>query len=674
MNEDRERLEWLETDGRGGFASGTALGTRTRRYHALLLVAARPPVDRYVLVNGLDAWVDVDGAVAPITTQRYSPDVLHPDGSSRIVAFDAVPWPTWRIRIAPRLELVHEILVDEEGGATLLSWKLASSKRKKPVTLFVRLFLSGRDFHAMHHENRAFQFEPVGEDGALTWRPYDGVPGVRVEHSGVYEHDPQWYRNFLYVEERARGLDAIEDLASPGTIRWDLTKGEATCVLRAVLDAGVTREGGEDRGSAPAEMRARERKRRASFEDPLERSARAYVVRRGQGKTIIAGYPWFGDWGRDTFVALRGLSLATGRLGEARDVLLEWAGALDRGMIPNRFPDHGEAPEFNSVDASLWFVIAAGDLLARAPANGLRLSPLEEERLQSALLDIVEQHAQGTRHRIMMGDTGLLKAGEPGLQLTWMDARVGDRVVTPRIGKPVEVQALWLNALHIASRWNPKWKEPFELGRTSFEARFWNEDLGCLHDVVDVEHQPGVHDDAIRPNQILAVGGLPIALLEGKRARSVVDVVERELWTPMGLRTLGPREPGYHGRYEGGVTARDEAYHQGTVWPFLLGAFVDAWVRVRGRSDEAKREARERFVQPMQEHLQVAGIGHVSEIADGDPPHTPRGCPFQAWSLGELIRLEREIVAEASPPSRARGPKPAASARAPRLKSPARRA
>jgi glycogen debranching enzyme len=259
-----------------------------------------------------------------------------------------------------------------------------------------------------------------------------------------------------------------------------------------------------------------------------------------------------------------------------------------------------------------------------------------------------------------------------------MDARVGDQVVTARTGKPVEVQALWLNALHIASRWDAAWKEAFDRGRKSFLDRFWNDEMGCLYDVVDLEHQPGAHDDAIRPNQIFAVGGLPIALLEGPQARSVVDLVENELWTPVGLRTLGPHEPGYHGFYEGGPAARDSAYHQGTAWPFLLGAFVDAWVRVRDSTESAKREARARFVEPLRAQLATAGLGHISEIFDGDPPHAPRGCPFQAWSLGELIRLEREIVgktpaaapaARSKPTTSARRSKPVTSARRPRLKS-----
>jgi glycogen debranching enzyme len=249
---------------------------------------------------------------------------------------------------------------------------------------------------------------------------------------------------------------------------------------------------------------------------------------------------------------------------------------------------------------------------------------------------------------------GLLAAGVPGLQLTWMDARVGDRVITPRIGKPVEIQALWLNALSAMSRLEPTWRDAFERGRVAFLERFWNENLGRLADVVDVDHVRGTRDDTFRPNQILAVGGLPVALLDGERARRMVDAVEQQLLTPMGLRSLAPSEPGYAPRYEGDSSARDAVYHQGTVWPWLIGPFVEAWVRVRGNTSEARRDARTRFIDPLRAHLQTAGLGHVSEIADAEAPFAPKGCPFQAWSLGELLRLDRVVLAETRPGPHAR--------------------
>jgi predicted glycogen debranching enzyme len=375
----------------------------------------------------------------------------------------------------------------------------------------------------------------------------------------------------------------------------------------------------------------------------LDRAADSYLVRRGRGRTIVAGYPWFTDWGRDTFIAVRGVCLAAERFDEARDILVEWADSVSEGMLPNRFADQGEAPEYNSVDASLWYVVAVAELIEMTKGRGV-VDERTRARLQDAVLRIVEGYAAGTRFGIRLDADGLLAAGVPGVQLTWMDAKVGDWVVTPRVGKPVEVQALWLNALSIASRLDARWAEPLARGRQAFLERFWNEERGSLADVVDVDHVSGTRDDAVRPNQILAVGGLPVAVLDGARAARVVDTVERRLVTPLGLRSLAPGEPGYAGRYEGNGLQRDSVYHQGTVWPWLMGPFVDAWVRVRGGTAAARRQAREQFVMPLLAHLGEAGVGHVSEIADGDSPFTQRGCPFQAWSVGELLRLDRVIA------------------------------
>jgi predicted glycogen debranching enzyme len=493
--------------------------------------------------------------------------------------------------------------------------------------------VSGRDYHALHHENPAFRFDAEVSGARVVFRPYLGVPAIVARSNGAYGHQPDWYRAFLYAEERARGLDDVEDLASPGVFRWDLAGGEAVLTFAA--------EGHEPEEDAAA-LRAAEERRRGHFPTRLHRAADAYVVRRGRGKTVLAGYPWFTDWGRDTFIALRGLCLATGRLDDARAILLEWAGAVSDGMLPNRFPDHGEAPEFNAVDAALWYVVAVHDFLRLAG----RVAERDRRTLESAVDAILSGYARGTRYGIRIDDDGLLAAGEPGLQLTWMDAKVGDWVVTPRIGKPVEVQALWLNALRIGSRLSERWADAHARGRAAFEARFWNEAAGALHDVVDVDHRAGAVDSSFRPNQIFAVGGLPFAVLDGPRARRVVDAVEARLVTPLGLRSLAPDEPDYAPRYRGGVRERDGAYHQGTVWPWLMGAFVEAWVRVRGETPDAKREARARFLAPLFSCLDDAGVGHLPEVADGDPPHAPGGCPFQAWSVGEALRLDRIVLGD----------------------------
>ncbi|HXV75336.1 MAG TPA: amylo-alpha-1,6-glucosidase [Candidatus Polarisedimenticolaceae bacterium] len=638
-----ERNEWLEADGLGGFASGTASGIRTRRYHALLLVATTPPSGRYVLVNGIEAWARTADGDEALTSQRYAPGVVHPDGAARIESFASAPWPSWVFRLRDGCRIRFDLFVPHETSSVVLSWR--ADRVKPPLELFVRPLLSGRDPHALHRENTAFRFEPAPlPGGGQRWAPYPDVPAIYVTGNGEYDHSPDWYRNFVYEQERLRGLDFIEDLASPGVFRWDLARGPASLSFsadeaRLPGGAGVERE------------RRAERRRRRRFPSELDRSADAYLVRRGTGKTIVAGYPWFGDWGRDTFISLRGLCLTTGRLDDAGRILREWARAVSNGMLPNRFPDRGEAPEYNSVDASLWYVIAVHEFLEAVRRERGAPSRLASE-LREAVDAILEGYARGTRYRIGMDRDGLLASGEPGVQLTWMDAKVGDRVITPRTGKPVEVQALWLNALAIGASWNARWRGVLERGSRSLTERFWNPANGMLYDVVDVDHVAGSHDAAVRPNQILTVGGLPRCVLDSGRARSVVDGVERRLLTPLGLRSLAPDEAGYAARYEGGVAERDGAYHQGTVWPWLLGPFVEAWVRVRGGSTDARRQASRRFLAPVERHLRDAGSGHVSEITDAEDPYTPRGCPFQAWSLGELLRLSRqtlEVATETGP-------------------------
>jgi predicted glycogen debranching enzyme len=313
-------------------------------------------------------------------------------------------------------------------------------------------------------------------------------------------------------------------------------------------------------------------------------------------------------------------------------------------MLPNRFPDRGDVPEFNSVDASLWYIIAVFEYLHDADGKPELANGDVTAILQRAIEAILSGYSAGTRFGIHADEDGLLAAGEPGVQLTWMDAKVGNQVITPRIGKPVEVQALWINALWVGQTFSSQWKSLFAKASASFAIRFWNEARSQLYDVVDVDHQPGTVDKSFRPNQIFAIGGLPLVLLPMERARQVVATVEAALCTPLGLRSLAPGEPGYVPHYEGDVWHRDSSYHQGTVWPWLIGPFVEAWVRVRGNSPEVKKLARQQFMEPLRNHLDQAGLGHLSEIADADPPYTPRGCPFQAWSLSELLRLDRIVL------------------------------
>ncbi|MGE0823043.1 MAG: amylo-alpha-1,6-glucosidase [Candidatus Binatia bacterium] len=636
--------EWLETDGLGGFASGTIGGTRTRRYHALLLPAVTPPTGRCVLVNGFDAWVATPAGTFALTSQCYGPDIIHPDGGRRLVSFTTDPWPCWRYRLEDGTEIVHEVFVRHAAPLVVLTWRLLTPRPE--ISLSVRPFFSGRDYHALHHENSAFRFDVEEQGERRTWHPYPDVPRITAFSNGEYLHQPDWYRNFFYVEEHARGLDDSEDLATPGTFRWDLSLREAVIIFASDTLSGAAFLPTESTPKVVAKLRTAETHRRNRFPSRLHRTADAYLVQRGSGTTIIAGYPWFTDWGRDTFIALRGLCLATARLDEAQNILLAWAGTVSEGMLPNRFPDHGDIPEFNSVDASLWYIIAVHDLFLAVEKKAKNLSRRVQETLRDAVLAILAGYTRGTRYGIHLTPDGLLAAGEPGQQLTWMDARVDGQVITPRIGKPVEIQALWLNALHVASRFSDSWQEILVRGRQTFQQQFWNTERGILYDVIDVDHQDGRRDPSFRPNQILAVGGLPTSLIEEARARLLVNMVETHLWTPLGLRSLAPNDPAYQPQYQGGVWERDSAYHQGTVWPWLIGPFVEAWVRTHGGTKEAKREARQRFLTPLLQHLDDAGLGHISEIADGDPPHTPRGCPFQAWSVGEVLRLLLIVLKE----------------------------
>jgi predicted glycogen debranching enzyme len=623
--------EWLEADGLGGFASGTVSGIRSRRYHALLLTATTPPAGRMVLVNGFDASVQTAGKTFAISSQRYHPDIIHPDGVSRLIDFQLQPWPRWRYRLGAGLSVEQECFVPHGVSIAVLRWTLHGGAS---ATLIVRPFLSGRDFHGTHHENAVFNFSAQVVEDRVTWSPYPGVLKVTARSNGRYTSQPDWYRNFAYSEERARGLDFLEDLATPGFFEFDLAAGTAELALIAEGHEGIFSQSVE-------ELARREQARRSAFSSALHKAADAYIVQRGTGKTLVAGYPWFGDWGRDTFIAMRGLCLATGRFEEARDILVEWAGAVSQGMLPNRFPDRGEIPEFNSVDASLWFVVASHELLSAKPGV---CSVDQTQKIRSAIEAILNGYCQGTRFGIRVDDCGLLACGVPGVQLTWMDAKVGNWVVTPRIGKPVEVQALWLNALWIGAQQNTRWRALFDFGLEAFRARFWNESRRCLFDVIDCDHRKGAQDASMRPNQIFAVGGLPVSLLESQAARAVVEAVETSLLTPKGLRSLAPQEPDYRARYEGDVVQRDGSYHQGTVWPWLIGPFVEAWLRVRGHSPSAVEKTRKQFLPPLYEHLNEAGLGHVSEITDANAPYTPRGCPFQAWSLGELLRLEHLVL------------------------------
>lgn len=644
------RREWLETNGIGGFASSTIVGLDTRRYHGLLTAALHPPGDRYLLLAKLEETLVVGTSRHELSANQY-PGTIHPTGFTLQREFRLDPFPTFTWAVDGFL-LEKAVLLVHGENTVVVTYALrredgAPLAPDKVVGLEVRPLIAFRDFHATTHANDGIDRNVTVGDGVASMTPYRGLPTLHVAHDARrVDASGDWYRSFEYAVERARGLDFREDLYQPFTLHFDV--GAAG---RATIVAGTEPRRAADAGAL---VRA-ERERRAALladvpqGDLLQRTlvaaADQYVVRRGAGKSVIAGYPWFGDWGRDTFISVRGLCLATGRLDVAREILLAWTDVVSEGMLPNRFADHGEQPEYNSVDAALWFVVAARELLDAAAASGRPLPVAEVEAVWRAIEAILEGYERGTRHRIGLdASDALLFAGEPGVQLTWMDAKVGDWVVTPRVGKPVEIQALWLAALHAAGARSDRWAPLLARGRDSFARRFWNASASCLYDVVDPDGHAGAADASFRPNQILAVGGLPLQLLGGERARAVVDGVESRLWTPLGLRSLAPGEPGYVATYRGGPRERDASYHQGTVWPWLLGPFVEAWVRVRGGTPEARQEARARFLSPLEAHLADAGIGHVSEIADAEAPHEPAGCPFQAWSVAEALRLVAQVL------------------------------
>jgi predicted glycogen debranching enzyme len=639
----RPDAEWLETDGLGGFAMGPIIGPRTRRYHGLLVAARQPPGDRVMLVNGFEAWAVTPYGRWPLSAQRYTPDVTVPDDTPYAVTFTHEPWPTWTFQLPDGTTIVHELVMPYGAPAVALTWR--ATVTRPGITLVVRPFITGRGIHALHSENPAFEFASIPVAGGLHWQPYQLVPGIVSLANAGYTPDPQWYRHVQYDLDRARGYDFVEDVASPGVLTWSLSSGAASWVLAADTDEARHWIGRARSAIALADRaRREERRRRAALAAPLRRAGDQYIVRRAHGETIVAGYPWFGDWGRDTCIAVRGLCLATGRLDVAERILAEWAAHISQGMIPNRFPENGEAPEYNSVDASLWFVIAVDELLRLAGRDIAHAG-----QLILAVLGILDAYIKGTRFRIRAEGDGLLAAGYSSVQVTWMDARIGDRCMTARAGKAVEVQALWINALRIAADIDPArcsvWLEAFERARLAFSERFWRGDVGWCYDVVDVDHESGAVDASFRPNQIFAVGGLPHQLLGGADARRLVDAVEQKLWTPMGLRTLAPDDREYRGHYSGNQEERDAAYHQGTVWPWLAGPFIEAWVRVRGNTDRVRREARSRFVEPLIARLDEGpGIGHLPEVANGDAPYDPGGSPFQAWSVAELLRMTLTVV------------------------------
>lgn len=650
--QDLERalsLEWLETNGRGGYASGTVAGANTRRYHALLLVARHPPVDRVALVNHLEEWVEAGGHAFPLSTNLYR-GAVHPDGYRYCEGFSAAPWPTWRYA-AHGMQVEREVFCPHGRDMVVIRWRLVGQGSSNMV-LRVRPMLSGRDYHATHHENTGLQSQATIHEGQVTWQPYVGLPSVHAFHNGQYQHAPDWYRDLQYRIELERGLDAVEDWWSPGEWQFPLVPGTAAELVLTTEDLPSVGVG---------QIMIEERRRREGVQEVVPTGDRltrrlwtatsAYLVQRGDRQTVIAGYPWFADWGRDTFIALPGLCLVTGQYEVARKVIEAFASQVSQGMLPNRFSDVGERPEYNTIDASLWFVHAVGRYFHYSrDLAGVR------DIAWPAVKQILDGYRRGTRFGIRMDDDGMITSGADGAQLTWMDAKIGDWVVTPRQGKPVEVQALWVRALAVAMELATQFGEPDYAAQClrdrvhateSFRARFWYQTGGYLFDVVDGQ----IGDDAsLRPNQIYALA-LDDELVTEPQARKILQLMKERLLTPVGLRTLAPEDIRFCASYQGGVTERDGAYHQGTVWPFLLGPFVTAWVKTYGPSSSVRCEART-FLDGLLHQLDEACVGQVSEIFDGQKPHQARGCCAQAWSVAEPLRALIEdigVIPDATP-------------------------
>ncbi|HYY69173.1 MAG TPA: amylo-alpha-1,6-glucosidase [Terriglobales bacterium] len=632
--------EWLETNGLGGFASSTIAGLNTRRYHGLLVAATQPPVGRVVLLSKLEETLIINGRSFDLSANQY-PGVIHPQGYQYQTGFRLDPFPVFIYQVEG-IEIEKSVFMVEGGNTTVVQYQLKTPRDS--VRLEVAPLIAFRDYHSTTHENVALDATVTSETGLVTTAPYSGLPRLYLAHDADAVHTGGgWYRNFEYRVEQERGLDYREDLFNPLIFRFELTaRTDATII--ASTERHDVREA--------SRIRKNEVARRASvaalspvkddFVRSLVTAADQFIVARGQQKTVIAGYHWFSDWGRDTMIALPGLTLVTGRFDVARSILLEFSKHVDQGMLPNRFPDAGERPEYNTVDATLWYFEAI-----RAYVEYTGDYEFVRQNLYDVLNDIIAWHVRGTRHGIRVEDSGLLASGAPGLQLTWMDAKVGDWVVTPRHGKPVEIQALWYNALRVledfAARFGDsaaekRYAEMAAAAHCSFNRLFWNENAGCLYDVVN----GGPPVASIRPNQVLAVS-LKHSMLSPERAAGVVRVVARELLTAFGLRTLSPRDPRYIGHYNGDQHARDSAYHQGTVWPWLFGPFLSAYIRVNGGTAEARLQAAE-WLEPFRRHLHEAGLGQVSEILDGNPPYRPRGCIAQAWSVAELLRAAVEEV------------------------------
>lgn len=637
------RREWLLTNGRGGFACGSVAGLRTRRYHGLLTAALAPGLRRVLVLAEIEAWAEVGKHRYPLSSHLYR-GAIYPNGLRYLQRFQLHPYPA-HLHVVGQSLFRRQVWLIPEHNAVAIQYTLLSGRQK--VRLHLVPLFACRDYHALTHANPVLNPHAEAIQTA-TFRldPYPGFPTIYLYTGDMhFIPRPDWYYAFHYPVEAERGLDDTEDLWTPGILEGELAIGQTATIAVSL----------EPLASVPAQPPSAEEVPAPFSEHPLASAlwcaAEQFLIRRPQGTSIIAGYPWFTDWGRDTMISLRGILLVRGRYDAAREVLHLFASHLRDGLIPNRFPDIGEEPEYNTADATLWFAWMA-DCYRKTTGD----EEFFRETIYPRLRECFEVYRQGTRFGIRIDPSdGILRVGEPGWQVTWMDAKVGDWVVTPREGKPVEIAALWLQFLQTLyeaahrygdTRMAHQAQNLLRQARDAFVPLFWIEEGRYLADVVDDQ---GRQDPRLRPNQLVALA-ISRPPLSPERGNQVLRVVERHLLTPYGLRTLAPFDPEYRGRYEGDVVSRDGAYHQGTVWTWLLGVYADALLFTRGRTSSTVAQLR-RLLKPFERHLREAGLGTISEIFDGDPPHHPRGCFAQAWSVAELLRIWHMAYSENQPPA-----------------------
>ena len=625
--------EYLDTNGLGGWSSSSIIGANTRRYHGLFVPAIHPPTDRMVLLSKLDEAIAVGDSRCEIACNVYDGGVLHPNGNLYLESFTKDFFAEWIYNVKG-IQLKKTICMIHEENTVVIKYQVLSAV--SPFTLELLPLMAARDYHELGHASSRMHWDADFNNGIFHCQP-DGMNHVYISVPGSgYQHEPRWFYNFKYNVEQYRGLDYREDLFNHGIFTVQLNEGDELNVI-------ISTENPERRDGN--ELMSGEYKRRKKLlqghpgDKTLQQlilAADQFIVKSNEDlKTVIAGYHWFTDWGRDTMISLPGLTLSTGRFDDAKKILAAFAQSVSMGMLPNRFQEKGP-PEYNNADGTLWYFIAVYKYLQ---ASGDKKFVLNE--ILPVLKDIVDWHIKGTRYNIHVDDDGLLYAGEVGQQLTWMDARIGTWVVTPRMGKPVEIQALWYNVLKIFAellRLNQQ-KEYAEVVETSaakakdsFEKLFWYDDGKYLYDVIDEKGKP---DSTLRPNQLFTIS-LPFALIEGEKAEAIIKVVDEKLYTAVGLRSLPADNIHYVPHYGGDQWHRDSSYHEGTVWSWLLGAYVDAIVKLRATSYELRAK---KVIDNFRYHLSEACIGSVSEIFDADPPHHPRGCVAQAWGVAEVLRV-----------------------------------